>query len=148
MRGITGCANTGVKTVNLCASQPGRLSILNEIVVLAWNIAMLATYIIWLSNISILSVPGESYSRKASCVNCKIIGKVKIETTAMWGLTLIILKDIKCFQIWSIIFVVLIRIPLQCLILQWKRSVNKPTLDFWQMLLRPVISRMRTLDGS
>jgi hypothetical protein len=34
-------------------------------------------------------------------VNCKIIGKVKMETTAMWGLTLIILKDIKCFQIWA-----------------------------------------------
>ena len=34
-------------------------------------------------------------------VKCKIIGKVKMETTAMWGLTLIILKDIKCFQIWA-----------------------------------------------
>jgi hypothetical protein len=34
-------------------------------------------------------------------VKCKIIGKVKMETTAMWGITLIILKDIKCFQIWA-----------------------------------------------
>ena len=34
-------------------------------------------------------------------VKCKIIGKVKMETTGMWGLTLIILKDIKCFQIWA-----------------------------------------------
>jgi hypothetical protein len=33
--------------------------------------------------------------------NCKTIGKVKMETTGMWGLTLIILKDIKCFQIWA-----------------------------------------------
>jgi len=32
-------------------------------------------------------------------VKCKIIGKVKMETTAMLGLTLVILKDIKCFQI-------------------------------------------------
>jgi hypothetical protein len=34
-------------------------------------------------------------------VKCKIFGKVKMETTAMWGITLIILKDIKCFQIWA-----------------------------------------------
>ena len=32
---------------------------------------------------------------------CKIIEKVKMETTAMWVLTIIILKDIKCFQIWA-----------------------------------------------
>ena len=36
-----------------------------------------------------------------TCQNCKTIGKVKMETTGMWGLTLIILKDIKCFQIWA-----------------------------------------------
>ena len=36
-----------------------------------------------------------------TCQNCKIIGNVKMETTGMWGLTLIILKDIKCFQIWA-----------------------------------------------
>ena len=34
-------------------------------------------------------------------IKCKIIGKVKMETTAMWGITLIILKDINCFQIWA-----------------------------------------------
>ena len=34
-------------------------------------------------------------------VKCKIIGKVKVKTTAMWELALIILKDIKCFQIWA-----------------------------------------------
>ena len=34
-----------------------------------------------------------------TCQKCKIIGKVKMETTGMWGLTLIILKYIKCFQI-------------------------------------------------
>ena len=36
-----------------------------------------------------------------TCQNCKIIGKVKMETTGMRGLTLNILKDIKCFQIWA-----------------------------------------------
>ena len=36
-----------------------------------------------------------------TCQNCKIIGKIKMETIGMWGLTLIILKDIKCFQIWA-----------------------------------------------
>ena len=30
-----------------------------------------------------------------------LLRKVKMETTGMWGLTLIILKDIKCFQIWA-----------------------------------------------
>jgi hypothetical protein len=39
--------------------------------------------------------------KNCTCQNCKIIGKVKMETTCMWGLTLIILKDIKCFQIWA-----------------------------------------------
>ena len=34
-----------------------------------------------------------------TCQNCKIIGKVNMETTGMWGLTLIILKDIIFFQI-------------------------------------------------
>ena len=34
-------------------------------------------------------------------VKCKIIGKVKMETTTMWAWTIIILKDIKCFQIWA-----------------------------------------------
>jgi hypothetical protein len=34
-------------------------------------------------------------------VKGKIVGKVKMETTAMWVLTIIILKDIKCFQIWA-----------------------------------------------
>ena len=43
---------------------------------------------------------------------------------------------------------VFIQIPLQFLTFQWKLSVNKPTLDFWQMLQRPVISRMHTLNGS
>ena len=36
-----------------------------------------------------------------TCQNCKIIGKVKMETTGMWWLPQIILKDIKCFQIWA-----------------------------------------------
>jgi hypothetical protein len=43
---------------------------------------------------------GEFAHTYCICQNCKIIGKVKMETTGMWGLTLIILKDIKCFQIW------------------------------------------------
>jgi hypothetical protein len=43
---------------------------------------------------------------------------------------------------------VIIQIPQQFLAFQWKWSVSKPTLDFWQMLQRPVISRMHTLDGS
>jgi hypothetical protein len=43
---------------------------------------------------------GEFAHTYCTCQNCKIIGKVKMETTGMWGLTLIILKDIKCFQIW------------------------------------------------
>ena len=42
---------------------------------------------------------------------------------------------------------VFIRIPLQFLTFQWKWSVNKPTLDFWQMLQRPVISRMHAYFG-
>jgi hypothetical protein len=109
--------------------------------------------------------------RYCTCQNCKIIGKVKMETTGMWGLTVIILKDIKCFQIWvcfegigiihnlptfywinlnhpqihwSIIF---IRITLEFLTFQWKRSVNKPTLNFWQMLQHPVIFKIaRSLE--
>ena len=44
---------------------------------------------------------GEFAHTYCTCQNCKIIGKVKMETTGMWGLTLIILKDIKCFQIWA-----------------------------------------------
>ena len=32
-------------------------------------------------------------------IKCKIIGKAKMETTTMWLLTIIIIKDIKCFQI-------------------------------------------------
>jgi hypothetical protein len=44
---------------------------------------------------------GEFAHTYCTCQNCKIIGKVKIETTGMWGLTLIILKYIKCFQIWA-----------------------------------------------
>jgi hypothetical protein len=43
---------------------------------------------------------GEFAHTYCTCQNCKIIGKVKMETTGMWALTLIILKDIKCFQIW------------------------------------------------
>jgi hypothetical protein len=39
--------------------------------------------------------------RHCTCQNCKIIGKVQMETTGMWGLTVIILKDIKYFQIWA-----------------------------------------------
>ena len=31
----------------------------------------------------------------------QIIGKVNMETTGMWGLTLILFKDIKCFEIWA-----------------------------------------------
>jgi hypothetical protein len=90
-------------------------------------------------------------------VKCKIIGKVKMETTAMWGLTLIILKDIKCFKIWAYFKGIGInfnfenfqnKIFPQFLTFQGKRIENKPTLDFWQMLQRPVISRMHTLDGS
>jgi hypothetical protein len=42
---------------------------------------------------------------------------------------------------WSIIFMVFIRIPLQFLTFQWKRSVSKPTLDFWQMLQEPLGAR-------
>ena len=44
---------------------------------------------------------GEFAHMHCTCQNCKIIGKVKMETTGMWGLTLIILTDIKCFQIWA-----------------------------------------------
>ena len=44
---------------------------------------------------------GEFTHTYCTCQNCKIIGKVQMETTDMWGLTLIILKDIKCFQIWA-----------------------------------------------
>ena len=44
---------------------------------------------------------GEFAHTYCTCQNCKIIGKVKMETTDMWGLTLIILTDIKCFQIWA-----------------------------------------------
>jgi hypothetical protein len=44
---------------------------------------------------------GEFAHTYCTCQNCKIIGKVQTETTGMWGLTLIILKDIKCFQIWA-----------------------------------------------
>ena len=44
---------------------------------------------------------GEFAHTYCTCQNCKIIGKVKMETTGMWGLTLIILKDIKCFKIWA-----------------------------------------------
>jgi hypothetical protein len=46
---------------------------------------------------------GEFAHMYGTCQNCKIIGKVKMETTGtcMWGLTLIILQDIKCFQIWA-----------------------------------------------
>ena len=33
--------------------------------------------------------------------NAKSLEKGKMETTAMWVLTIIILKDIKCFQIWD-----------------------------------------------
>ena len=46
---------------------------------------------------------GEFAHAYCTCQNCKIIGKVKMETTGMWGLTLItcILKYIKCFQIWA-----------------------------------------------
>jgi hypothetical protein len=98
----------------------------------------------------------ERFHTYCTCQNCKIIGKVKMETTGMWGLPLIKLKDIKYFQIWayfegiginfnlfywinlnhpqihwSIIFMVFIRIPLQFLTYQWKRSVNKPTLQFY-----------------
>ena len=40
-------------------------------------------------------------SSRIRIVHGKIIGKVKMETTVMWGLTLIILKDIKYFQIWA-----------------------------------------------
>ena len=38
---------------------------------------------------------GEFAHTYCTCQNCKIIGKVKMKTTGMWGLTLIILKDIK-----------------------------------------------------
>ena len=44
---------------------------------------------------------GEFAHTYCTCQNCKIIGKVKMESTGMWGLTLVILKDIKCFQIWA-----------------------------------------------
>ena len=44
---------------------------------------------------------GEFAHTYCTCKNCKIIGKVKMETTGVWGLILIILKDIKCFQIWA-----------------------------------------------
>ena len=44
---------------------------------------------------------GEFAHTYCTCQNCKIIGKVKMETTGMWGLTLIILKYINCFQIWA-----------------------------------------------
>ena len=46
---------------------------------------------------------GEFANTYGTCQNCKIIGKVKMETTGtcMWGLTLIILQDIKCVQIWA-----------------------------------------------
>jgi hypothetical protein len=57
-------------------------------------------------------------------------------------------RDVAYVQYWD---VQVPRCPdtiLQFLTFQWKRSVNKPTLDFWQMLQRPVISRMHTLDGS
>jgi hypothetical protein len=43
---------------------------------------------------------GEFVHMYGTCQNCKIIGKVKMETTGMWGLTLIILQHIKCFQNW------------------------------------------------
>jgi hypothetical protein len=49
--------------------------------------------------------------------------KNKMETTAMWGLTLIILKDIKCFLIWAYV-----DITGRCNICQ--KSRVKPTLDF------------------
>jgi hypothetical protein len=59
-------------------------------------------------------------------VKCKIIG-------TLFPYTTLILKYFEVF---------LIRIALRFLTFQCKRSVNKPTLDFWQMLQRPVISRM------
>ena len=40
---------------------------------------------------------------------------------------------------------VFIRIPLQHFS---ENEMNKPTLDFGQILQHPVISRMHTLDGS
>jgi hypothetical protein len=52
----------------------------------------------FLANVATSSNIAHAY---CTCQNCKIIGKVKMETTCMWGLTLIILKDIKCFQIWA-----------------------------------------------
>jgi hypothetical protein len=46
---------------------------------------------------------GEFAHTYCTCQNWKTIGKVKMETTGMWGpgLTLIISKDIECFQIWA-----------------------------------------------